>query len=159
MKTSTPKRKVGLVNRISAMLATIVASILIFTSGTAQADVPDRQYIQLNGMYQVVSSNDPLFPVQPGTEWFMDFGRGIHDNTICGSVAVSRRQNPDVKVRIMAWQYIPTQSNLVIGNQFERGAANAVAKGVWNVATTSQGIIFHRGQYQMVVRRADLRDY
>ncbi len=110
-------------------------------------------------MYKIVSSSDPIFPMQARQEWFLDFGKGISSGSFSGSVAVSLRQNPNVKVKIMAWQYFPKQGSLMIGNPYGNGSRNAVARGNWQLRPTSAGIHFERDSYQMVLHRADPRDY
>ena len=70
-------------------------------SAIVTADVPDQSSGRFGGIYKVTSSNDPLFPATKTREYFLDFGRGIQANKLSGSVAVSMRRNPNVKVRIM----------------------------------------------------------
>lgn len=123
------------------------------------ADIPDSSSGAFRGMYKVVSSNDPLFPVTATTEYFMDFGKGIQGNSMSGNVAVSMRQNPNVKVRIMAWQYFPKQGLIAIGNPYAEGSRNAVARGAWTLTGANEGVVFKRGSYQMVLHRADPGDY
>lgn len=125
----------------------------------SRADIPEQASGEFRGMYKVASSTDPIFPIQAGKEWFLDFGTGISSGKFSGNVAVSLRQNPNVKVRIMAWQYFPKQGNIMIGNPYFEGSKNAVAKGNWQIRPTSGGILFERGSYQVVLRPADPRDY
>lgn len=125
----------------------------------AHADILAKPSGEFRGMYQISASNDPMFPLQASKEWFLDFGKGISEGKFSGNVAVSLRQNPNVKVRIMAWQYFPKQGNIRIGNPYSEGSRQAVAKGNWTMSQTSQGIQFERGTYQIVLRRADPRDY
>lgn len=129
------------------------------TSAMSFADVPDQSSGQFRGMYKVVSSNDPIFPATQTREYFMDFGKGIQGSKMSGSVAVSMRQNPNVKVRIMAWQYFPKEGSLAIGNPYSEGSNQAVAKGVWKMSGLSKGVLFERGGYQVVLHRADPGDY
>src|SRR5687768_9492563 len=81
-------------------LATLIT--LVFSLQTSRADIPDRDRSQLSlaGMYKVAASTDPFFPIATGREWFMDFNSGITSEKSSGKVAVSLRQNPNVKVRI-----------------------------------------------------------
>lgn len=159
MKTPSRSKRFFRKARIAACSVGLIALVFSLTAINVRADIPDRRLPRLDGMYQVVSSDDPLFPITRGVEWFMDFGKGIHSNTYSGSVAISRRENPDVKVRIMAWQYFPNESALVVGNQFDRGASNAVAQGIWAVIPTTTQIILQRDQFQMVIQRAHPNDY
>ncbi|MEX1114347.1 MAG: hypothetical protein WEB53_03800 [Akkermansiaceae bacterium] len=92
-------------------------------------------------------------------EWFLDFGAGIKPGRSGGSVAVSLRQNPNVKVRIMAWQYFPKNGQIVLGNPFAEGARKAVARGAWDLRVRGDGVIFKRGNYQVIMHRADPVDY
>ena len=87
------------------------------------AEVPASGSAEFRGMYKVASSTDPIFPMESNQEWFLDFGKGVSAGTLSGNVAVSLRQNPNVKVRIMAWQYFPEQTSLLIGNLLVGGAA------------------------------------
>ncbi len=128
-------------------------------SSAAFADIPDRTASEFRGMYKVASSSDPIFPMESGQEWFLDFGTGIQSGKTSGSVAVSLRQNPHVKVRIMAWQYFPKQEQLLIGNPYSEGSRNAVAKGAWKMSGATKGVLFERGGYKVVLHRADPSDY
>ncbi len=110
-------------------------------------------------MYQILSSNDPVFPMNAKQEWFLDFGKGIQPGRSGGSVAVSLRQNPHVKVRIMAWQYLPENGRILLGNPFAEGARKAVARGAWELLVRGDGVTFKRGNYQVVLHRADPADY
>lgn len=135
------------------------ALALTLTLSLSAADIPDQSSGQFRGMYKVVSSTDPIFPISQTTEYFMDFGKGIQPDKMSGSVAISKRQNPNVKVRIMAWQYFPKDGSIAIGNPYSEGSRKAVAKGVWTMRGASKGVIFERGSYQVVLQRADPADY
>jgi hypothetical protein len=141
-------------------IAFISVVAFILTLQPLRADIPDQPLSgEFRGMYQVSSSTDPIFPMQARQEWFLDFGKGISEGKFAGNVAVSLRQNPKVTVRILAWQYMPKQATLLIGNPYSEGSKKAVAKGVWQMRPTSDGVIFQRGNYQVVLRRADPNDY
>lgn len=151
---------------IKRILSTLTARAIIFTTGAfaaggtlATADIPDAPSARFGGMYKVASSNDPIFPMQANREWFLDFGKGVTAEKMSGSVAVSLRENPKVKVRIMAWQYFPKQESLIIGNPFSEGSTQAVARGVWKMTPISNGVIFHRENFKVVLRPADPGDY
>lgn len=139
---------------LSVMVAAAFAALAPF----AQADIPDHAPGELRGLYKVAVSNDPIFPVTAKQEWFLDFGEGITARKMSGNVAVSLRQNPGVRVRIMAWQFFPDKCNLLIGNPFHEGSSQAVARGNWQLRTTRSGAIFERGRYQVVLRKADPAD-
>ncbi|RYD32484.1 MAG: hypothetical protein EOP85_21695 [Verrucomicrobiaceae bacterium] len=124
-----------------------------------QADVPDSGSNEFRGMYKVASSSDPIFPMDSGQEWFLDFGKGIQPGKYSGSVAVSLRRNPNVRVRIMAWQYFPKQAQLLIGNPYSEGSTKAVAKGSWTMSGMSNGVLFERDGCRVVLHRADPADY
>lgn len=140
-------------------LALISAILVSLTSPASRADIPDPVHSDFHGIYKVASSNDPIFPLQARQEWFLDFGQGIRGGKLSGNVAVSLRQNPSVKVRIMAWQYFPKYGNIVIGNPYAEGSKKAVAKGVWLLRPTAEGVIFERENHQLLLRRADPQDY
>jgi hypothetical protein len=144
----------------SSLSSFAAAVVLSMTLGSASADIPQSSSSEFRGMYKVAASNDPIFPMQANQEWFLDFGSGITQGKMSGSVAVSLRQNPHVKVRIMAWQYFPKQGVLVIGNPYSEGSKQAVAKGSWQMtATSSGGVSWDRGTYQVVLHRAERNDY
>ena len=151
MKTTSPVSK--------SMRLIISTAALALTLQFSNADIPASPSGEFRGMYQISTSTDPMFPVQTNKEWFFDFGKGISEGKFSGNVAVSLRQNPNVKVRIMAWQYFPKQGNIMIGNPYSEGSNKAVAMGNWQMSPTSRGILFERGNYQIVMRRADPRDY
>jgi hypothetical protein len=123
------------------------------------ADIPARTSGEFKGMYQVIASTDPIFPLRENQEWFLDFGQGIRPEVSSGSVAVSLRQNPNVRIRIMAWQYFPRQESIVIGNPYAAGSSKAVAKGVWKMSAISGGFLFKRGSYQVTLSPAAPHDY
>ena len=137
-----------------AMLAVVVC-----TGPLIAADVPIRESGRLAGIYKVSTSSDPLFPATKTTEYFLDFGRGIQTDKLSGNVAVSVRRNPNVRVRIMAWQYFPDRGLIAIGNPYAEGSRNAVARGVWRMKAGANGVLFERGGYQIVLHRADPDDY
>ncbi|RYD62326.1 MAG: hypothetical protein EOP83_14900 [Verrucomicrobiaceae bacterium] len=141
----------------SAAFFTVAATMIL--SPLAKADVPDSGNNEFRGMYKIASSSDPIFPMNSGQEWFLDFGQGIQAGKTSGSVAVSLRRNPNVKVRIMAWQYFPKQAQLLIGNTFSEGSRNAVAKGSWTMSGARNGVLFEREGFRVVLHRADPADY
>lgn len=135
------------------------ATAMIVMSPLAHADIPDASSGQFKGMYKIASSTDPIFPMESDQEWFLDFGKGITAEKMSGKVAVSLRQNPNVRIRIMVWQYFPKQGNIMLGNTYAEGSNQAVAKADWQMDTTTKGVIFKRGNYQVVMHRADPSDY
>jgi hypothetical protein len=135
------------------------ACFFILSLSFSPADIPDRTSGELKGMYQVTASTDPIFPLSENQEWFLDFGQGIRPRITSGSVAVSLRQNPNVRVRIMAWQYFPAQESIALGNPYAAGSRQAVAKGVWKMSAISGGFLFKRGNHQVILSPADPRDY
>lgn len=145
-------------NRLGRV-SSLISAVILAASATALADVPDPPPGRFGGIYKVTSSTDPLFPATQTREYFLDFGRGIQADKLSGNVAVSVRQNPNVKVRIMAWQYFPDQGRIVIGNAYAEGSRNAVVKGAWRMRAISSGVIFERGNYQVILQPADPMDY
>lgn len=139
--------------------AALVLFWTMFLMGGANAAVreasPADASGRLAGFYKVVASNDPQFPVTKTREYFLDFGKGIEPNRLSGSVAVSLRENPRVRVRIMAWQYFPKDASLAIGNPFAEGSRKAVAAGVWRLRVSTNGAVLRRDRYQVVLHRAD----
>lgn len=139
--------------------ALVGAALFAISFQSAPADIPDRPSGEFQGMYKVASSNDPIFPMQAQQEWFLDFGKGISSGNFSGNVAVSLRQNPNVRVRILAWQLFPKQGTIVIGNPYSEGSRQAVAKGSWQIQAIGDGVIFQRANYQVVLHRAAPGDY
>lgn len=139
----------------------VLAASAVFAASVqfSAADIPDRTPRSFEGMYKIAASSDPLFPMESSQEWFLDFGKGISDKKLSGSVAVSLRENPNVRVRIMAWQYFPERNSLLIGNPYSEGSTKAVARGVWQLESTGSGVVFQRGNYKVVLRPADPGDY
>jgi hypothetical protein len=142
-----------------AKLATLATAFIFALSAPARAGTPAPSSGKLAGIYKVSSSTDPLFPASRTREYFLDFGKGIQSAKLSGSVAVSERRNPSVKIRIMAWQYFPDQGTIVLGNPFAEGSRNAVAKAAWRMKNVSEAVVFQRGDYQVVLRPADPKDY
>lgn len=123
------------------------------------ADIPDQVPGRLSGIYKVTTSTDPIFPATGKCEYFLDFGQGVRAGKTSGNVVVSMRQNPHVRVRIMAWQYFPDHGKILIGNPFAEGSNRAVAKGVWQMKPVFNGVLFERGSYRIVLHTADPADY
>jgi hypothetical protein len=121
-------------------------------------DAPSMRSSGLGGYYKIVASNDPLFPAGEGREWFFDFGDGVRNGRSSGTVAVSLRQNPNVRVRLLVWQVFPETGTLVIGNQAEEGSKRAVALARWTIARTATGVSLQRGNCQVALRRATAED-
>ncbi len=159
MKTPSLHRNKFFNNISSGFAASCIAAFFTFGTQVSDADIPDRHSSGFAGMYKVAASNDPIFPMSQGQEWFLDFGTGIQQHKVSGNVAVSLRQNPNVSVRIMAWQFFPAEAALAIGNPYSEGSRNAVAKGVWAMGATDNGVIFQRGNYQVVLHPAAPSDY
>ncbi|GAA5127854.1 hypothetical protein JIN84_08095 [Luteolibacter yonseiensis] len=153
MDTQTLLRSFGKLSTIPTVAAMFLVAPL------SHADIPDSSSGQFKGIYKIASSTDPIFPMGTDQEWFLDFGKGITSGTMSGKVAVSLRENPKVRVRIMVWQYFPKQGNIMIGNTYAEGSNKAVAKADWQLDTTSKGVIFKRDGYQIVMHRADPADY
>ena len=137
-----------------AGIVAVCAGALLFTDSLQAQDSG-----QLQGIYKVSHSTDPLFPIRAQNEWFLDFGKGTLDGKFSGSVAVSLRQNPNVRVRIMAWQYFPNEGTIVIGNPFAEGSHQAVARGSWQMRPAAGGMAFERGTFKLVLKPADPADY
>ena len=149
LRSTSPWRVAGAIS---------LAGALLFSAARA-SDVPDRGSYRFHGIYKVSSSNDPMFPAAPGREYFLDFGKGIHDGKWSGSVAVSLRQNPNVQVRILAWQYFPDRGVLVIGNPYAEGSRQAVVKAAWHMSGADGGVVLERGNHTVSLRRPPPGDY
>jgi hypothetical protein len=138
--------------------ALVLCGLLILVgslgAGAREAAAPEASG-RLAGFYKVVASNDPQFPVTSTREYFLDFGKGVQAKRLSGSVAVSLRENPRVRVRIMAWQFFPKDGTLAIGNPFSEGSDKAVAAGIWKLRTSTKGAVMQRDGYQVVLLRAD----
>lgn len=126
---------------------------LAFGMGLAVA-APDPPFPRMEGIYQVVASSDPLFPLQNQQEWFLDFGKGVTAGKLSGTVAVSLRKNPNVRVRLMAWQYFPRETALVMGNPYQEGSRQAVAAGTWQLRTSGKQLDLQRDGFRVILRRA-----
>lgn len=159
MKTSHKIAQTFLTRTSRVLTTACIAFAFAFTLQSTNADIPDRPRATLNGMYKVSSSTDPIFPMRERQEWFLDFGEGTSRGVHSGTVAVSLRENPNVKVRIMVWQYFPEQGALLIGNQFGRGSSGAVAKGIWTISADAFRILLLRDNVSVTLRRADSSDY
>lgn len=144
---------------IGAWVARVSLLLCFQTFQLAHADVPDKPSGEFQGIYKIASSNDPSFPSQSQEEWFLDFGDGISHGKFSGKVAVSLRQNPRVKVSLMVWQYFPKQGNIRLGNQTHEGSKSAVIAGDWQMHPAAEGILFERGSYRTLLRRAAPDDY
>lgn len=136
-----------------------VAATFSISTTLAKADVPDQRVSELSGIYKVAASNDPFFPAGAGKEWFLDFGSGMTSSTSSGTVTISLRENPSVSVRPMVWQFFPSESALAIGSQYEQGSRQAVAKGIWRISQTSEGLILDRGESRFILNRPEPGDY
>jgi hypothetical protein len=124
-----------------------------FPGGACAESKPAVGEPRLQGMYQVVASNDPMFSMTDGKEWFLDFGEGLKSAKRHGNVAISMRQNPSVRVRMMVWQFYPEpRQQLVIGNPCHEGATSAVIAGHWQMKSVAGGIILERGEMRVVLR-------
>ena len=141
-----------------------LASVFIWVAATifpqhAVADIPDRPHAMLQGLYKVEKCNDPMFPTGQGREWFLDFGKGMANGKSSGKVAVSLRQNPDVRIRIMVWQYFARENVLLVGNQFAEGSGGAVAKGVWSLGNDGDAVFLMAQNCSIMMKPADPNDY
>lgn len=159
---NTPSALTAKARRFNAGFV-MLGLMMMMVLQSVRADIPDRARSsagtpQVTGMYKVAASSDPFFPERQNVEWFLDFGNGTSEKNN-GKVAVSLRQNPNVKVRIMVWQMFPQNSSLVLGNQTGEGSKQAVALADWKVRNHARGIVLERGSYQIVLHRADPADY
>lgn len=159
MNTNTAENAVTRRSPLTVFLPTLIGLFfLVLNAVPLRADIPDNptplRTIGPAGYFRVISSSDPLIPMNDGREWFLDFGSARNGKT-AGTLAVSVRKNPDVKVRIMVWQLLPESSTLIIGNQVEEGSKKAVARGQWKIRPTSYGYLLTRENYQVSLRRAN----
>jgi hypothetical protein len=150
--------RISAVKGLGRLFNCFCAAVLAF-SATTSADIPDRPSGRFGGVYKIASSSDPIFPATAKREYFLDFGDGVQAGRSSGNVAVSVRENPNVKVRIMAWQYFPDQGKILIGNPFAEGSNRAVAKGMWQLKPVFNGVVFERGSYRVVLQTVDPADY
>jgi hypothetical protein len=138
-----------------AVMFVVVVVFVVALSFSRAADFQPSRGEEFCGMYRIVSSNDPVFPMVAQQEWFLDFGGGIRPGRFSGSVAVSLRRNPNVKVRLMAWQYFPENGHIVLGNPFVEGDGKALARGAWELRIEGEGVIFKRGSYRVTLQRTE----
>jgi len=160
MKTN--RRLSSLENHVASRfgwIATLIAAASLTAAAVSRADATDPSSGRIGGIYKVASSTDPMFPATRTHEYFLDFGPGVQADKLSGNVAVSLRRNPNVQVRIMAWQYFPEQSAIALGNPFAEGSRNAVVRAAWRMRAIDNGILLKRGDYQVVLHRADPKDY
>jgi hypothetical protein len=137
------------------------SALMVSPLAAADAPVPAEFHAQLSslsGMYKVMSATDPLFPGDESQEWFLDFGKGVTTGKTSGTVAVSLRQNPNVRIRIMVWQLSPQDGVLRIGNQTAEGSRQAVLRAEWQMSRTSSGLVLRRNGYQAVLRPSGPND-
>lgn len=135
------------------------ALLIGLLSPSARADVPDHPPGELFGIYKIASSSDPAFIVKGGEQWFFDFGKGIRGGNLNGSVAISLRRNPNVRVDIRVWQYFPKDGSLLIGSPYHEGSKNAVALGNWQLRAISGGLVLERGKRQILLNRPSPGEY
>jgi hypothetical protein len=134
-----------------SVVAAVVFAVGIQSSITAS---PAPAAKRLQGIYQIVSSSDPIFPTQDQQEWFLDFGQGPDDGkNLSGTVAVSLRRNPHVRVKIMVWQYFPKEESLVIGSPYHEKSRQAVAAGTWQVQPGQAELRLQRDGCRIILRR------
>ncbi len=140
-------------------LATFTSFLILAVSTTTVAGTPVSSSGNFAGIYKVAASTDPIFPADSNCDYFLDFGTGLQPGKSSGSVAVSQRRNPNVKVRIMSWQYFPDVGRLAIGNPCAEGSRTAVAAAVWRIRLVSNGVVFERGKFRIILNRVDPDDY
>lgn len=140
------------------MIGVFLGIIILALSLNVRADDSSSSSSRFGGLYKVSSSTDPSIPATETLEYFFDFGRVIQAGKLSGNVAISVRQNPDVKVRMMAWQYFPETGKIVIGNRYAEGSRKALALGAWQMKGISNGVLLERGGYQVVLHRAAAGD-
>lgn len=147
------------ISKLPSALGALLVACFLFSAPYLRADVPDGSSGRFGGLYKVTSSNDPIFPATRTDEYFLDFGQGFGADRPGGRVAVSIRRNPKVSVRILSWQYFPEQGKILIGTPAADGSRRVVARGAWSMRGIPNGVIFQRGNYQVVLTRADPKDY
>jgi len=132
--------------------AWLVLGLLWLGLGAAAAQVPGGAAAQvpaaaplLRGLYRVAASTDGFFPVDGGQEWFLDFGRGTEPSS--GRLALTLRQNPNLRVRLLVWQFTPERATLRIGRESARQPGHALAPTSWQLTRGTAG--------SLVLRRAE----
>ena len=153
----------GMRTKIAAFLSgrwmgVVAVAGLVFMPLAASGDDGSAGGALLSGMYKVAASNDPLFPERERLEWFLDFGEGQAAGRTSGKLAVSMRENPRVRVRILVWQVFGG-GNLKIGAQTHEGSKQAVTVADWAMMRTATGMVLQRGGYEVRLLRADPADY
>jgi hypothetical protein len=154
----TRTRPALLARRIAVFICLAWFSV-VPAARSAESGAPSSAAFRIGGIYKITSSNDPLFQVTPTREHFLDFGHGARQHLNSGSVSVSQRENPSVRVRMMAWEYFPERGLIALGNPFEPGSRKAVAAGVWRVQWISGGLVWQRGNHRIVLHRPKPGDY
>jgi hypothetical protein len=111
----------------------------------------------LRGLYRVMASSDPFFPLESGQEWFVDFGRG--EEEFSGRLALTLRQNPNLRVRLLVWQFSPVSGTLRIGRASARSPRGAVEAASWQLARGPAGAIqLRRDEHQTTLMPASASD-
>jgi len=157
MKTLVPEIQNRLIGVTRKLASTAGVFLFAATAMVAKADdKPDRRPSTAAplGYYKVTQSSDPLFPQGSNKEWFLDFGNALERGHTSGTVAVSMRENPSVRVRILVWQLYRENGTLVIGNQTEEGSHKAVPLASFQVSSLPSGLLLERNNYQVSLQRA-----
>ncbi len=135
----------------------IAAAAVLATAPAATADLPAAgpaaavQHAAFCGTYKISSSNDPAFPGIDHQEWFLDFGRRAPTRP-SGTVAVTARQNPHLKLRLRVWQFSPDTGMLRLGTQAAQASQHLVAAATWQVTTAAAGsLLLRRGDYHALL--------
>ena len=157
MKTLIPEIQNRLLGATRKLAST--AGVFFFVATAMVANADDKFDLRPStaapmGYYKVTQSSDPLFPQGANKEWFLDFGNALTRGHTSGTVAVSMRENPKVRVRILVWQLYRENGTLVIGNQTEEGSSRAVPLASFQVTSLPSGLLLQRDNYQVSLQRA-----
>jgi hypothetical protein len=111
----------------------------------------------LRGLYRVTASTDPFFALEGGQEWFVDFGGGAEK--FSGRLALTLRQNPNLRVRLLVWQFSPDSGTLRIGRGSTTSPREAIAAASWQLARGPAGaLLLRRDQHQATLVPATSSD-
>ncbi|MEP2777691.1 MAG: hypothetical protein ABJQ29_09275 [Luteolibacter sp.] len=141
------------------IFATCILTMILFFGVVAQvtsANIPVRSDGYISGTYQISKSSDPVFPIVEGREWFLDFGDGNATGNRSGEVAVSLHENPEVKTRLMTWEYFSDQDILIIREPSDETTTDIPAQTIWTVHSPASDLYLTRNNRTLILKPVGL---
>lgn len=133
--------------------------LVFFLAASAGAREPAAPTVQpaLHGLYRIRSSTDPAFPLDNNQDWFFDFAHGADSSS--GTLALTLRQNPNLRVRLLVWQFFPDSATLRLGRASARSSHEAITAATWQLARGAAGsLLLRRGAFQITLAPATLAE-